>query len=510
MRPWPCSVVWGFLSMMPVVFASTHSLAEGAREARDASEFERSVLSLTITRAVPDPESPWAIQNIDLSGVSGVVIGENRVLTLAANVSRAVYIQAQKVDDFEKIPMKVVFADYEANLAVLAPADGHKLSGVRAMPVGPDVPLGSDVWLVAIENERQLQRVSMRAMEVGIREAAVSGLTVPMYALSGTNRSQCKADPIVRKGLLAGLCVTTIDGQPQAITAGLISHFLQDKLLPGSYRGFGAIGLSFEPVRSPWHRKILGVPAGKGALRISLLMETSPFNDCSKVDDVITAMDQVSVDHRGFFVHPQWGAVPIRNYIVTKYAGDSMTLHFARAGKPMSCTRVLRRYTSADNLVPGPTHEGPAPHLIFGGLILRELNADYLTMFGRDWIRNAPPDLAFAYSYLNFPKLTRERIVILSNVLSDAFNAGYEKLENLVLTAVNGKAVSSIDDLKLKLKMPGVQRGGVEFAQFEFKNGKQIVLPYAGIDEAHRRIGKVYAVTDAASFFVRVTGAETR
>ncbi len=176
----------------------------------------------------------------------------------------------------------------------------------------------------------------------------------------------------------------------------------------------------------------------------------------------------------------------------------------------MSCTRVLRRYTSADNLVPGPTHEGPAPHLIFGGLILRELNADYLTMFGRDWIRNAPPDLAFAYSYLNFPKLTRERIVILSNVLSDAFNAGYEKLENLVLTAVNGKAVSSIDDLKLKLKMPGVQRGGVEFAQFEFKNGKQIVLPYAGIDEAHRRIGKVYAVTDAASFFVRVTGAETR
>ena len=490
-----------FSSVFPLAIYA--NAAEESRDARDASEFERSILSLSITRAVPDPESPWAIQNIDLAGVAGVVVGENKVLTLASNLSRAVYIQAQKVDDFEKIPMKVIFADYEANLALLAPAEGHRLNGVRVMPIGPEVQIGSDLWLVAIENERQLQRVSMRAMEVGIREAAVSGLTVPMYALSGPNRSQCKSDPIVRKGMLTGLCVTTLEGQPQAITAGVINHFLQDKLQQAAYRGFGSIGLSFEPVRSPWHRKILGVPAGKGALRISLVMETSAFSDCAKVDDVVTAFDHVSVDHRGFFQHPQWGAVPVRNYIVSKYAGDSMTLHFARGGKPMSCGRVLRRYTSVDNLVPGPIHEGPAPHLIYGGLILRELNADYLTMFGRDWIRSAPPDLAFAYSYLNFPKLTRERMIILSNVLGDAFNAGYEKLVNLVLTAVNGQPASSLEDLRLKLKMPGVQRGGVEFAQFEFKNGKQVVLPYKGLDEAHRRIGKVYAVTDSTSFFAR-------
>jgi hypothetical protein len=94
-------------------------------------------------------------------------------------------------------------------------------------------------------------------------------------------------------------------------------------------------------------------------------------------------------------------------------------------------------------------------------------------------------------------------MIILSNVLGDAFNAGYEKLVNLVLTAVNGQPASSLEDLRLKLKMPGVQRGGVEFAQFEFKNGKQVVLPYKGLDEAHRRISKVYAVTDSTSFFAR-------
>jgi hypothetical protein len=492
------SFFFGFMAIVAQASGSYH-------EALDASEFERSILSLSITRAIPDPDSPWAVQNIDLSGVSGVVVGDNRVLTLATNVSHAVYIQAKKVDDFEKIPMKVVFADYEVNLAILAPADGYKLSGVRIMPVGPDVPLGLDVSLVAIENERQLLRLPMRAMEIGIREAAISGLTVPMYTLSGPSRSQCKADAIVRKGLLTGLCVMTLEGQPQAITAGVIAHFLQDRLSVGSYRGFGATGLSFQPVRSPWHRKLLGVPKGQSAIRVSFVMETSPFNDCTAVDDVIYAFDNVRVDHRGFFNHSQWGPVPIRNYILTKYAGDSITLHFARAGKPMNCTRVLRRYNSLDNLVPGLTHDSPAQFLIFGGLILRELNADYLMSFGRDWIRSAPADFAVSYAYLNFPRLTRQRILILSNVLSDVFNAGYEKFGNLVLFSVNGKSISSLDDLKLKLKMPGIQRAGAEFATFDFKNGKQIVLPYAGLEDAHRRIAQVYAVGDTKSFFVRDT-----
>ena len=92
-----------FSSVFPLAIYA--NAAEESRDARDASEFERSILSLSITRAVPDPESPWAIQNIDLAGVAGVVVGENKVLTLASNLSRAVYIQAQKVDDFEKIPI---------------------------------------------------------------------------------------------------------------------------------------------------------------------------------------------------------------------------------------------------------------------------------------------------------------------------------------------------------------------------------------------------------------------
>lgn len=491
---------WGIFSFF--YFSSPGKL--GAEEIpRDASEYERSILNLTVTRAIPDAEAPWALQNLDLTGHAGVVVAENRILTQASIVTHAAYIQAQKVDDVEKIPLKVVFADYEANLALLAPADGRKLAGVKVMPLGPDIPVGSDVWLIGIENDRQLQRISLRAMEVRLREASPGGAILSTFSLSGQARSSCKSDPVVRSGVLVGLCIGVADAQPQVLTSGVLRHFLADRLEPEHYRGFGWSGISLFPVKSPWQRKLLGVPAGKGAQRVASVAETSPFFDCAKIDDVIIAVDDVMIDQRGFFHHPRWGSVPIGHYIIGKYAGEHMNIRFLRSGQMQTCTKVLRRYSSQDNVVPGPSNGGGFPHLIFGGLLFRELGADFLSLFGKDWPRTSPPALSFFYHFMNEPSLVRRRILVLSNVLADEFNAGYEKLENLILESVNGRPVSSLEELKVLLKLPGTKRDGVEYAQFDFKGGGQIVLPYLGLEGAHKRLAKVYAVTESRSFFSR-------
>jgi S1-C subfamily serine protease len=472
-----------------------------AQKKRSRSDYERSVLSLSITKAVPDPDSPWAIQNSDVAGHAGVVVGDNLVLTQASVVSRAVYIQAQKVDDVSKIPMRVVFADYDANLAILTPLEGYNLGQTRILPLGPDIPVGSDVTVISIENERHLQLASMRILDVNVREAMVGGTTVPMYSLGGQARSSCRSDLAVRDGLLIGICVGVVDQQPQIITSGIIAHFIADKHSGDGYRGFGSFGATLLPVTSPWHRKTLGLEDGKGALRVAVINETSPFADCLSVDDIVLGIDQINVDHRGFFMHSQWGAVPLRNYIVTKYAGDPVAIRFQRKSEVKICSRRLRRYSSSDYLVAGQTTQGPVSHMIFGGLIFRELNVDFLTMFGRDWQNNSPASLLFVYNYQNKPSLTRRREIVLANVLGDVFNAGYEKLAYLILDAVNGKRVNSLDEMRLQLKAGGVLREGMEFAQFDFKDGTQVVLPYAELDETHQRIARTYAVTDPNSFF---------
>lgn len=478
--------------------------AIGSTDTKDSSRYESSVLHLTVTRAAPDPESPWALQNTDISGNAGVVISENRVLTQASLVSRAVYIQAQRVDDVEKIPMEIVFADYEANLAILAPVKGHRLGNVKVMNIGQDVPLGADVFLIAIENEKQLQRISLRTLEIGLRESSIGGISLPIYSLGGQVRSTCKSDPIVRNGLLVGLCVGVLESQPQVIAASVVKHFLGDNLTPALYRGFPSMGVSFVPVRSPWHRKLLGIAEGKGALRVSRIFDTSPFADCMKEDDVLTAFDSVAIDHRGFFRHPMWGPVPMRHYIAEKYSGSPLTIHFTRNHIAKECKRNLIRFSGQESLVPGATNEGGVPHVIFGGLVFRELSVDYLMVFGRDWRQSSPQDLLFFYTYLNLPSIKRERKLVMSNVLGDEFNAGYQKLSNLVLSSVNGLPVTSIEALKTQLNLPGILRAGVEYAQFDFLDGTQIVLPYKGTSDAHKRIGSTYAVTSTSSFFSRL------
>jgi S1-C subfamily serine protease len=494
------------LSSRAILFAFcivSGPLLSAPKLGRDVASYEHSILSLSVTRAVPDPESPWAMQNSDVSGHAAVVIAENMVLTQASIISRAVYIQAQKVDDVSKIPMRVIFADYEANLAILAPTDGHKLNNTRILPLGPDIPVGSDVTLVTIENERHLQRVSMRILDIGLREASVGGMTLPMYSLGGQSRSSCSSDLIVRNGMLVGICVGVVNNEPQVITAGVLSHFFNDKLVSPGYRGFGSFGVTLSPVKSPWHRKILGVDAEKGALRVAKIFETSPFNDCLAIDDVVIGLDKIAVDHRGFYPHAQWGAVPLRHYIVTKYAGDQVAVKYRRKGESHTCSRQIRKFSNQDQVVAGQSSEGPIPHMIFGGLVFRELNADFLSIFGREWQRISPPSLLFVYDYQNEPTLTRRREIVLSHVLGDSFNSGYEKLAYLILDKVNGNRVSSLEELGVHLRMAGVMREGMEFAQFDFRDGTQVVLPYDALDEVHRRISRNYAVTDFTSFFKR-------
>jgi hypothetical protein len=84
--------------------------------------------------------------------------------------------------------------------------------------------------------------------------------------------------------------------------------------------------------------------------------------------------------------------------------------------------------------------------------------------------------------------------VVLSLVLPDSYNIGYQerKNQNLVLDRANGKQISNLDDLIVALEKP--QNG---FHVFVFKKGssvQKIILEADQLDEANQRIAKRYGV----------------
>ena len=125
-----------------------------------------------------------------------------------------------------------------------------------------------------------------------------------------------------------------------------------------------------------------------------------------------------------------------------------------------------------------------------GGLVFQPLSDPYLRSWGADWRRRAP----FRLNYYNFQSPTKERtgLVLLSQVLPDPYNLGYQEDRFLVVNKVNGAKISKLADLEAALKKP--QNG---FHVVEFMEGDRVtklVLDAESEPEATRRILQRYKI----------------
>ena len=147
--------------------------------------------------------------------------------------------------------------------------------------------------------------------------------------------------------------------------------------------------------------------------------------------------------------------------------------------------------------------EKPPRYLIRGGLLFQELTVNYLEVWGQNWQNRAPLRLRLfkqldrsrieKFSKLkNLKNQDQERIVILSQVLPDAVNIGYQELRNLVVKRANGRKVIHLESLAEALKHP--QTG---FHRIEFLPGServQVVLPEMELSKADERIMKNFQI----------------
>src|SRR5439155_7023182 len=78
-------------------------------------------------------------------------------------------------------------------------------------------------------------------------------------------------------------------------------------------------------------------------------------------------------------------------------------------------------------------------YLIAGGLVFQPLTKDFLRSWGQDWERRAP--FRLAYFRNQDPTPERPAIVILSQVMPDLYNIGYQDSRQLVLEKVNRQKV---------------------------------------------------------------------
>jgi hypothetical protein len=253
----------------------------------------------------------------------------------------------------------------------------------------------------------------------------------------------------------------------------------------------------------PALRRLLKADGVKGGVRVSRILEGSAFTELIQPDDVLLKIGDVAIGETGYFEDKTFGKIPLSFLLNQRYGGDRLSLLVLRRGKSVTVTGTLPRFLSNRTVVRRHAFLKPEPYLIVGGLLFVELSRPYIESWGDSWRYRAPLNLVYRVDFEDVPRQDPdERIVVLSRVLADDFNRGYEDAQPQVLLSVNGQRIGGIRQLERVLATKSVLRYRREWARFTFDQGSgEVILPVDQLGPIHARIADTYGIPASASFF---------
>ena len=127
--------------------------------------------------------------------------------------------------------------------------------------------------------------------------------------------------------------------------------------------------------------------------------------------------------------------------------GDTVNFSILREGKRETIPVTLTSVRDEQSISDAYEFDRQPRYLILGGVVFRELSRAYLQEWGGNWMKDAPQRLVYLDAFQNELPPDRGKIVFLSQVFPTPNTLGYENLEHLVVTKVNGVPIKSLDDL---------------------------------------------------------------
>jgi len=454
---------------------------------------ENSVIRVNVSRQNYKTHSPWKKSSPASHTAIGVVISGRRVLLTASLLANHRYVELEKINTGKKSRAEVLVIDYEANLALLKPADPDFIKDIPHIDLATDAMQGDRLTVLQVKANGDIAPAHsvITAIELG-RYALANKFLV--YRLNGSlqYRSGNFTLPVVKNGRLAGFVMRndtnklTID----VVAAPVIKHFLEDAR-DGAYEGFPRAGLKYASTADPQFRHYIGMTQQSGGIYVESLVKQGPAAKAGiRTGDVILKINGYAIDSRGNFEHPVYGKIALPHLIRCEFhSGASIPFTVFRKGSVIRIPVTVARRPPESFLVPPYIIDKPLRYYVLGGLILQELSAPYLRAYGKNWRSSSPVHLL--YYYLNQDRINkagRSKIVILSRVLPTSYTLGYEKLSDLVVSRINNKKIGRLEDVPLALKTPVNGFCKIEFEQ----NPRVIYLDPAEIPQINVQIQKRY------------------
>lgn len=450
------------------------------------------MVQVIVTYQAHNELMPWQDKNPLMRYGYGIQVDKSHVITTESLTRNHKFIELRKARTGEKVSATVEMSDSQINLAILNVPNGWADSEMPTIQFSDKTPPNTEVKILQFDETQQLQSGNAKVVNVSMAplpDAPYSSLTVSLLATLDINGDGAG---VVLDEKLAGLIMyydrSTRTGS--MIPASVIQQFL-NKCNDAQYPGFASAGFIWAPLIDPVKRNFLDVKqTDQGILVLACLPNTDAEN-ALKPDDVIIAWDNANIDNLGFYEDADFGRMNIA-YLIKgrRNPGDTIPVKIIRDKQETTVNLTLCYRADDENLIPENVEGKRSEYIVEGGFIIRELTGSYLRANGSSWQQTFNPRLVHMYFIKrSSPAFTGERIVILAGVIPDPINVGYQHLDNLMITRINGENVKNMHDVFAIIKRDG-HITQVSLASIEI----DLVLDNASLPSANRRICENYRI----------------
>ncbi len=452
--------------------------------------YQTSLVELEISRKAYNYLLPW-VTNRNQTNKNGVVLSGKRILTTADDVSGAVLVRVQKDGESKKYTAKLTWVDYYANLAMLEVEDQDFWHGLEPATLSDTVPQSGNLHILRWTGGRlEAREAEIERLFVGKSQTSY----VEYLQLQVTSEIDAAgwAEVVVQGDQVVGMTASANGKSLKILPAAVIRQILdarQGKENPG----LGYFDFTWQPGTNAALLDSLGmsqVDHGVVVTRVGLKrLETEAL----QAGDVILKIDGFDIDPEGKYLDPDYGRLPFAQLATRQaIAGQVLPMLIWRDGKELTVDYPLPAANFEKDLVPDAEFDQAPEYLVAGGLIFQPLTGPLLAAYGKN-----TPFLMRYYDYQR-PVEDRDSLVVLSGVMPDPYNRGYEDARNMIIDTINDQPITSLQDVSEALA--SVQGDFHVLKFFRDQPLQTVVLDAATMSLATARVLERYRVPEDRHF----------
>jgi S1-C subfamily serine protease len=444
------------------------------------------VVKIHATYQHPDYDSPWQSHSPTTSTGSGMILSNGLILTAAHVVADSTFIQVQKASNARRKTAHVCGVCHDADLALLRVEDPSFVRDVPTLELG---------GLPALREKVLVCGYPIGGNEISMTEGVVSRVEVQRYSHSERYLLAITVDaainpgnsggPVILGNKIIGVAFQAIEDAEnigEVIPASIVRHFLKAHEM-GISTAIPSLGVSTQKLENPALRAHLGLSEKMtGVLVCEVVYQSSAWEQLRE-GDVLLAIDGIPIDNDGSVIleaqHRASFAGLLHHYTI----GSSLPLTIWRERKKKQITLSL---TAPKELVPRHQYDALPRYYIFGGLVFQPLSRDFLDTW-EIWYEKAPKDLLY-HCFYGLPTPERSEVVVLTHLLADEINAGYDDLRNAIVTHINNTPITDM------LHLIRLIEEADEVVEFTTSQKTRILLHKATAVASQQRILRRYRI----------------